>query len=73
MNTLSFLVKYSWIAFFSVALFAFVPLALGASEVGGIPGWGYWMLSLLFTAAFFAASAASGMYSWYSSKHSMQA
>ena len=73
MNALRFLVQYSWIALLPVALVAFVPLALSADEVGGIPAWGYWMLSLVGTAAFFISSAASGFYSWYSSRNLTQA
>lgn len=72
MSTLRFLINYSWILFLSVSLIAFVPLALSAGDVGGIPAWGFWMLSLVFTAVFFVSSAASGICSWYSSKHSMR-
>jgi len=73
MNALRFLVKYLWVAVLPVALVSFVPLALSANEVGGIPAWGYWMLALISTAAFFVASAASGFYSWFSAKHGMAA
>ena len=73
MNTVRFLVKYSWMVLLPVALVAFIPLALNASEAGGIPAWGYWALSLAATAAFFVSSAASGFYSWYSSRNMAQA
>ena len=73
MNTLRFLVKYLWVAVLPICLVSFVPLALSANEVGGIPGWGYWMIALSSTAVFFVTSAASGFYSWYSSKHGMAA
>jgi hypothetical protein len=73
MNALRFLVKYSWIVLLPIALVAFIPLALNASEAGGIPAWGYWMLSLIATAAFFVSSAASGLYSWYVSKGQVSA
>ena len=73
MNAVRFLVKYLWIAILPVCLVSFVPLALNASEAGGIPSWGYWMLAMISTAVFFVASAASGFYSWYSSKHGIAA
>lgn len=73
MNVLRFLVNYSWMVLLPVALVAFIPLALNSGEVGGIPAWGYWMLSLVATFAFFLSSAASGFYSWYSSRNQVSA
>jgi hypothetical protein len=52
MNTLIYIFKYGWVILLPITLVSYIPLALQANEVGGIPAWAYWMGALFFTMSF---------------------
>lgn len=49
MKTLSFFIKYGWLPLLAICLFSFVPLAIHADMVGGIPSWAYWGVAMVLT------------------------
>ena len=49
MKTLRFLMRYGWIILLAVSLITYLPLALQAEMVGGIPNWVYWGLGMVLT------------------------
>jgi hypothetical protein len=49
MKTLKFLMRYGWLLLLVVSLVSYLPLALHAEMVGGIPNWVYWGLGMVLT------------------------
>jgi len=68
MRLLNYVIKYGWIPLVPACLVAFLPLALSADVVGGIPSWMYWYIGLYGTFALFLMMVASGLYLWLKSK-----
>lgn len=68
MHALKFLLKNSWMALLVVCLVSFIPLALNADVVGGIPSWVYWALAQVLTLVLVVWAIVASIYHWMHSK-----
>lgn len=68
MQAINFFVRYGWIALLAVCLVSFIPLALSADVVGGIPAWAYWTLGKFLTLGLVAWAVIATVVSWRRSK-----
>lgn len=68
MQAINFFIKYGWIALLPVCLVSFIPLALNADLVGGIPSWAYWTLGQFLTLALVVWALVASISSWLRTK-----
>lgn len=68
MNTLRSFGSSAWLILLPICLISFVPLALNADGVGGIPSWAYWQLGLMLTLGLSVWAVASTVRYWFNSR-----